>query len=146
MVSDIQEAKLFWLNRLISQILSGDQLNSVTCPKLRNNCLLNDYVLSERNYNYYKTYKDIKNHVSVSARETLPVGANIEIQCKKLTSMLLGGKDGNLNPIRQAFRKDRLEFWDTRKCSYPQAAFFPLWGSLGSVLRVFQLTESSLLR
>ena len=46
------------------------------------------------------TDKDIKHHMSVSARETLPVGENIEIYCKELISMLLGGKDENLNPIR----------------------------------------------
>ena len=62
--------------------------------------MLNDYVLTKRNYKYYMTDKDIKYHMSVSARETLPVGENIEIYCKELISMLLGGKDENLNPIR----------------------------------------------
>ena len=46
------------------------------------------------------TDKDIKHHMSVSARETLPVGENIVIYCKELISTLLGGKDENLNPIR----------------------------------------------
>lgn len=45
-------------------------------------------------------YKDTKHHVSVSARETLPVGAHVEIYCKELTSMLLVGKDEHLNPTR----------------------------------------------
>lgn len=62
--------------------------------------MLNDYVLTKRNYKYHMTDKDIKHHMSVSARETLPVGENIVIYCKELISMLLGGKDENLNPIR----------------------------------------------
>lgn len=60
---------------------------------------------------------------------------------KELTYMIFGGNNASLKSLRQAFRRDRLEFrYESRLLSIGRV--FTLWKSLSCAIKVFQLIGS----